>query len=96
MCEMLVCPEDMTADRTRALPLRGDVIAIAEDGHRWGAKESAQFIRVLRPNQPAARFGNLLGSKVPEGHAPIYRAFYLDLVTLEIRRRDTVPLVLEA
>ena len=96
MCELLICPDDMSDDPTDARPRRGDVIAVMEDGHAWGAKEAMRFIRVLKPGEPAADYFHLLGNKMPEGCAPLYRAFYLDLVAMEVRRRETVPLVLEA
>lgn len=74
----------------------GDVITIQEDGWGWGAKEREQFWIVLRLGQPVKAMTRLLGRQVPHGCLPLYRAFYLDLVTLEICRRKTVPLVLEA
>lgn len=96
MCEMLIVREDTTDDPTAGLPRRGDVVVIKPDGWEWGRRERERFWIVYRPGQPAAALVRLLGNKVPPDHAPLYRAFFLDLVTMEICRREPTPLMLEA
>ena len=94
MCELLVCLNDTSDDPTDARPRRGDVVVIMEDGHHWGKKELTNFKLVKFPGIMADQFGALLGNKVPEGHAPLFRAYYLDLETKTPRRHKPVPLVL--
>lgn len=91
MCELLVFVGPEPVDPTRSLPRSGDVVVIMEDGHGWGAKEREYPFRIItRPGQPAESLANLLGNAVPHGAAPLYRAFYLDLNTLEKCRREPV------
>ena len=93
MCEFLVQIKDTSLDPTVAAPRAGDVIVIEDDGHAWGDKELAGRLLIKRPGQPKEALANLLGRKVPHGHAPAFRAFYLDLQSMEVRRRETVAFV---
>ena len=93
MCELLVFIGPEPTDPTRSLPRPGDVVAIMEDGHAWGSKERDYPFRIIaRPGQPVEALANLLGNMVPHGAAPLYRAFYLNLDTLEVCRREPVML----
>lgn len=93
MCELLVFVGPEPVDPTRSLPRPGDVVAIMEDGHAWGAAELAHPFRIIkRSGQPAEALSEMLGNAVPAGAAPLYRAFYFDLNSLEKCKREPVML----
>lgn len=96
MCEMLIMREDATDDPTVGAPMRGDVVTIKPDGWEWGRRERERMIIHKRPGEPVEKFARLLGTNVPHGALPLYRAFFLDLRTREIYRREPTPLMLEA
>lgn len=96
MCEMVIFIGPEPTDSTRSLPRPGDVVAIMEDGHAWGSRETEYPFRIIkRPGQPAEVMQDMLGNAVPYGAAPLYRAFYFDLNTLEKCKREPVMLEIE-
>jgi hypothetical protein len=101
MAQLLVSLVDVVSDdpvHHAALPKRGDVLVVLEDGLGWGCEPANPDWLVLEaPGVAAAALADLLGPELPDDPvdpSPVlrFRQSYLDLDQLEA----DVPLTLEA